>query len=92
MDKECLQNLDVLINSYNQWHYVGNLRDNTTEDGLHELFGLRSIKYLKRKFSVKMSINSVKNYQKQEIFWLNGWVFVYELSGCGFESCCSHLK
>ena len=22
--------------------------------------------------------------------WLNGWVFVYELSGCGFESCCCH--
>ena len=19
--------------------------------------------------------------------WLNGWVFVYELGGCGFESC-----
>ena len=24
--------------------------------------------------------------------WLNGWVFVYELNGCGFESRCSHLK
>ena len=24
--------------------------------------------------------------------WLNGWVFVYELSGCGFESCCSHIS
>ena len=23
--------------------------------------------------------------------WLNGWVFVHELSGCGFESRCSHL-
>ena len=23
--------------------------------------------------------------------WLNGWVFVYKLSGCGFESRCSHL-
>ena len=22
--------------------------------------------------------------------WLNGWVFVYELSGCGFESSCCH--
>ena len=22
---------------------------------------------------------------------LNGWVFVYELSGCGFESSCSHM-
>ena len=24
--------------------------------------------------------------------WLNGWVFVYELNGCGFESRCSHLN
>ena len=23
---------------------------------------------------------------------LNGWMFVYELSGCGFESNCSHLN
>ena len=23
--------------------------------------------------------------------WLNGWVFIYELSGCGLESSCSHL-
>ena len=24
--------------------------------------------------------------------WLNGWVFVYELNSCGFESSCSHLN
>ena len=24
--------------------------------------------------------------------WLNGWVFVYELSGCGFESSCNNPK
>ena len=23
---------------------------------------------------------------------LNGWVFVYELSGCEFQFCCSHLN
>ena len=23
--------------------------------------------------------------------WLNGWVFIYELSGCGFEPCCCQL-
>ena len=23
---------------------------------------------------------------------LNGWLFLYKLSGCGFESCCSHLN
>ena len=25
-------------------------------------------------------------------FWLNGWVFIYEVSGCGFESRCSYLN
>ena len=24
--------------------------------------------------------------------WPNGWAFVHELSGCGFESSCSHLN
>ena len=24
--------------------------------------------------------------------WLNGWVFVYKLSSCGFESRCCHLN
>ena len=24
--------------------------------------------------------------------WPNGWVFIYELSGCGFEARCSHLN
>ena len=24
--------------------------------------------------------------------WLNSWVFVYELSGCGFKFSCSHLN
>ena len=24
--------------------------------------------------------------------WLNGWVFVYELSDCGFEFRCCHLS
>ena len=36
-----------------------------------------------------------KYSQHSLIIWpvqLNGWVFVYELSGCGFESHCSHLK
>ena len=33
--------------------------------------------------------NHVKNLWT---VWLNGWVVVYELSGCGFESRCSHLN
>ena len=27
-----------------------------------------------------------------KLVWLNGWVFVYELSGCGFKSYCSNLN
>ena len=33
--------------------------------------------------------------QHSSIIWpagLNGWVFVYKLSGCGFESRCCHLN
>ena len=26
------------------------------------------------------------------LVWLNGWVFVYKLSGCGFKSRCCHLN
>ena len=26
------------------------------------------------------------------VVWLKGWVFVYELSGCGFKSRCCHLN
>ena len=35
-----------------------------------------------------------KYSQHSSIIWslcLNGWVFVYKLSGCGFEYSCSHL-
>ena len=27
-----------------------------------------------------------------KLVWLNGWLFIYELSGCGFRSSCSHLN
>ena len=36
-----------------------------------------------------------KYSQHSSIIWpvgINGWVFVYELSGCGFESRCTHLN
>ena len=32
------------------------------------------------------------NHSTQRSVWLNGWVFVYELSGCEFESRCCHLN
>ena len=32
------------------------------------------------------------NAQPHRPVWVNGWVFIYELSGCGFKTCCSHLN
>ena len=37
-------------------------------------------------------INEHSTIQSNWQVWLNGWVFVYELSGCEFESSCSHLN
>ena len=41
--------------------------------------------------SCKLLINSLF-ISKERPVWLNGWVFVYELSGGGSESRCSRLK
>ena len=38
----------------------------------------------------KETINSLAKQEKPVS--LNGWVFVYKLSGCGFESRCCHLS
>ena len=32
------------------------------------------------------------NHLVHKPVWLKGWVFVYDLSGCGSESSCSHLN
>ena len=41
-------------------------------------------------------MHSIDKYSQQGSIiysvWLNGWVFVSKLNGCGFESCCCHLK
>ena len=40
--------------------------------------------------------NRTDNYSQLSLIiwlvWLNDWMFVYELSGCGLESSCSHLN
>ena len=48
---------------------------------------ITNIMWLQRD-SISQPLSSYKNTQ---LVWLNGWVFVYELNGCGFEPCCSHL-
>ena len=39
---------------------------------------------------VIIDITNIRFYVSS--FWLNGWVFVYKLTGCSFESRCSHLN
>ena len=42
----------------------------------------------------KRTLNYLAKFNHLAIWpvWLNGWVFVYKRSGCGFESHCSHLN
>ena len=35
---------------------------------------------------------SKKSWRRINSVWLNGWVFVYKLSGGGFESLCCYLN
>ena len=51
--------------------------------------------YQNNKFCRKMCKHKNRrqsNYKTSKMVWLNGWVFVYEISGYGFESRCSHLN
>ena len=55
-------------------------------------FTLNGARYTRRTYN--QMHRTVKCLQHSSINWLvwrNGWVFVYELSGCGFESSSSHL-
>ena len=42
-----------------------------------------------------ISRNRIDNYSQHSLIiwsvWLYGWVFVYKVSGCEFESCCINL-
>ena len=39
----------------------------------------------------KRTLNHLAKLAKWLSVWINGWMFVYELSGCGFESRYCHL-
>ena len=53
----------------------------------HEIWSLSDCKWTRTHNHLisKGTFNHLAN-------WLNGWVFVYEVSGCGFDSSCSHRK
>ena len=53
------------------------------ENTLNDWNRIRTHNYLAR----KLTLNHLA-----ELVWLNGWVLVYKLSGCWFESRCSHLN
>ena len=56
-------------------------------------FTLKRVRHMIRTYS--QMHRTYKYSQHSSIIWpvwLNGWVFVYKLYGCGFESRCSHLK
>ena len=57
------------------------------------LLSLKRIRDMTRTYS---QMHHTDNYSQRNsiisLVSLNGWVFVYELSGRGFESSCSHLK
>ena len=39
-----------------------------------------------------VSLKQTLNHLVKLANWLNGWVFIYELSGCGLESCCCNFR
>ena len=50
----------------------------------------------KQRFHKWLQLDSNQNHlvckRTLNHFWPNGWVFVYEISGSGFDSSCSHLN
>ena len=60
------------------------------------VFSRNAGKYERKKSRVPTLRRVKRNYSRHRSIiwpvWPNGWVFVYELSGCGFESSCSHLN
>ena len=58
-----------------------NIECRFTLSPLRDMIRTYSQMHLPDKYSQHSSIWSV---------WLNGWVFAYELSDCGFESCCCY--
>ena len=39
----------------------------------------------------KQTLSHLVSWPNHWSVWPNGWVFIYKLCGCGFESHCSHL-
>ena len=60
-----------------------------SESTLHSCLNVKGLLARNRR-DIWSLINCNGTRTHNHFFRLNGRVFVYELSGCGFESCCSH--
>ena len=75
----------ILIKNFNQMHLK------------YENYPLRDIlSQIFKQYSDLSDSNEIRTHKHQFInkhsaILLNGWVFIYKLSGCGFKSHCCHL-
>ena len=55
-----------------------------------------SLKRVREMIKIYTQMHRTDNYSQHSSMimplWPSDWVFIYELSGCGFESSCSHLN
>ena len=81
-----LQSLKLQISCFWQgvpWHHT-TIACGSTLKRVHDMIVTYNQLHRTNKYSQHSSVNL--------LVWQNGWVFVYELSGCGFESHCSQLN
>ena len=81
-----LQSLKLQISCFWQgvpWHHA-TIAYGLTLKRVHDIIVTYNQLHHTNKYSQHSSINL--------LVWQNGWVFVYELSGCGLESHCSQLN
>ena len=73
--------------------HIWSLRDSNGIQTHNHLVRKRTLNHLPKLafwFSIRLQTNWL--WVRIRPVWLNGWVFVYKLSGCGFESRCCYLN
>ena len=79
----CKKGDDIMIWAYPQEYLRVVIRDEKVWIECGEKYGLSIL---------RTQLIDSENSSIIWLVWPNGWVFVYELSGSGFESSCSHLN
>ena len=70
---------------------VSSVPQSINQKTLSDSNGIRNHNHFFRKWTLNLSAK-LSLLAKFRPVWLNGRVFVYELSGCGFESHCCHFN